>query len=89
MRRREKESDFAILANNMVSSSALGSLGFCVIWWSVWRGYEHGGHQRDHRHTVMRRRIDSRKASSSARNWRTSASVLILMRMVRAFLAMA
>ena len=38
--------------------------------------------------TISRLRIVSRKASSSARDFRISGSVEILMRMVRAFLAM-
>lgn len=38
--------------------------------------------------TVMRRSTDSRKASSSARDFRISASLEILIRIVKAFFAM-
>lgn len=38
--------------------------------------------------TVMRRSTDSRKASSSARDFRISASLEMLIRIVKAFFAM-
>lgn len=44
--------------------------------------------QVEERLTVMRRSTDSRKASSSARDFRISASLEMLIRIVKAFFAM-
>lgn len=91
---RSSEGDFERFAKSIDRSLAVFSLGFCkkregALFLDA---REDAGQRKLYdqveRLTVMRRSTDSRKASSSARDFRISASLEMLIRIVKAFFAM-
>lgn len=88
---RSSEGDFERFAKSIDRSLAVFSLGFCKKGEGALFFYDAGQrklYDQVERLTVMRRSTDSRKASSSARDFRISASLEILIRIVKAFFAM-